>query len=358
MKFLYKLGTLGLALLLVACAGKPPVSTAPDHTRPDSKPAAEPVVAPPPATAPVVTEAEAAAARQRFVSALQGKGFKRGDVQAVLEKAQKRDDIIALMIKPAEGKPWRDYAPIFLTEQRLKYGLQFWRDNEALLARAEAEYGVPARIIVSIIGVETQYGRIMGKFRVLDALNTLAFYYPPRSPFFTGELEQFFLLAQEQGWDHEQPLGSYAGAMGMGQFMPTSYRKWAVDFDGDGKINLFSNPADVIGSVANYFKLHGWQTGGAVMMRVADVPTQTDGLLFPKRDLKPFRDLLDAGVKGEFALHDEVPVVLLGFDESEARRHYLGFANFRVITRYNRSPLYARAVYEFAERLQAARSAG
>lgn len=292
---------------------------------------------------------------QQFAERMTVHGFSKHEITAVLGQAEKRDDIIALMTKPAEAvKPWKDYAPIFLTDARRNNGLAFWREHADTLARAEQQYGVPAEFIVAIIGVETNYGRIMGRHRVLDALHTLAFHYPPRSPYFTGELEQFFLLVREQQWNPTEPMGSYAGAMGMGQFMPTSYRKWAVDFDGDNHIDLFKNPADAIGSVANYFRLHGWQTGGALMLPVELPNEPAPELLFPKRDVKPLTDLFAAGMRSPLPMQSDWRGTLLAFDETLGRRFYLGFNNFRVITRYNRSPLYARAVLEFAQQLKTA----
>lgn len=293
--------------------------------------------------------------QQQFAERMKVHGFAAREIESGLAKAEKRDDIIALMTKPAESvKPWKAYAPIFLTDARRNNGLAFWREHAATLARAEQQYGVPAEFIVAIIGVETNYGRIMGKHRVLDALNTLSFHYPPRSPYFTGELEQFFILAREQQWDLTQPLGSYAGAMGMGQFMPTSYRKWAVDFDGDNLINLFLSPADAIGSVGNYFRVHGWQPGGALMMPVELPAEPAAALLFPKRDVQPLQDLFAAGMSSPLPLQSEWAGALLAFDEEAGRRFYLGFNNFRVITRYNKSPMYARAVLEFAGQLKSA----
>lgn len=302
-----------------------------------------------------VLSACAVTPQQQFAERMTVHGFAKRDVEASLALAEKRDDIIALMAKPAEAvKPWKAYAPIFLTEARRNNGLAFWREHAETLARAEATYGVPAEYIVAIIGVETNYGRIMGKHRVIDALSTLAFHYPPRSPYFTGELEQFFLLTREQQWSLTSPMGSYAGAMGMGQFMPTSYRKWAVDFDGDNQINLFQSPADAIGSVGNYFRIHGWQPGGALLLPVELPAEPQPELLFPKRDLKPLPDLFAAGMRSPLPLAPDWTATLLAFDEDQGRRFYLGFNNFRVITRYNKSPLYARAVHEFAGQLKAA----
>ena len=292
--------------------------------------------------------------QQLFAERMTQHGFDKREIRDGLAQAERREDIIALMTKPAEAvKPWSAYAPIFLTEARRNNGIAFWREHAETLARAEQTYGVPAEFIVAIIGVETNYGRNMGKHRVLDALNTLAFHYPPRSPYFTGELEQFFLLAREQQWSLTEPKGSYAGAMGLGQFMPTSYRKWAVDFDNDGQINLFLNTADAIGSVANYFRIHGWQPGGALMMAVELPAEPAPELLFPKRDVKPMPDLFAAGMRSPLPLQPDWQATLLAFEETEGRRFYLGFNNFRVITRYNKSPMYARAVLELADQLKA-----
>lgn len=296
--------------------------------------------------------------QSQFAEQMTQQGFSKREVMSVLEQAEKRDDILALMSKPAEAvKPWKDYRLIFLTEARRSNGIAFWQQHAETLARMEQQYGVPAEFAVAIIGVETNYGRNMGKHRVLDALSTLAFSYPPRSPYFTGELSQYFLLSREQQWDMTTPKGSYAGAMGMGQFMPTSYRKWAVDFDGDGQINLFESPVDAIGSVGNYFVRHGWQPGGALMLPVEMPATPAAELLFPKRDLKSLDDLFAAGMRAPLPMQASWQATLLAFDEDEGRHYYLGFNNFRVITRYNKSPLYARAVLELAAQLKAAMSA-
>ena len=182
-------------------------------------------------------------------------------IRDALAKANKREKILQSIAKPWEAKPWHQYYPIFLTEKRLSKGLEFWQQHRQTLERAEQELGIPAEIIVAIIGVETFYGTYKGKHSVLDALYTLGFYYPPRSKFFRSELEQLFLLAKEENFDVTELMGSYAGAMGWGQFISSSYRHYAIDFDGDGVRDLLNNPVDAIGSVANYFKLHGWQPG-------------------------------------------------------------------------------------------------
>ena len=321
-KYVIGFSSLGFALL-AACATKP--STSPEQ--------------------------------QQFVTQMQAHGFSADEVETQLARAEKRDDIIALMTKPAESKPWKTYGPIFLVDSRLKNGVAFWQENKEILARAEQQYGVPAQYIVSIIGIETNYGRFVGKHRVLDALYTLSFHYPARAPYFTGELTQFFILAKEQQWDMTQPIGSYAGAMGYGQFMPTSYRKWAVDFDGDGQVNLFTSTADAIGSVANYFKVHGWESGGAVMSPVDMPEVFAPSLLYPKRDVNAVEDLLAVGMKSDIPLSPHWRGVLVNYEENDGMAYYIGYPNFRVITRYNRSIMYARVVHEFAQQLQEAMSA-
>ena len=196
---------------------------------------------------------------QAFINMMVDKhGFKEEELVVVFSKAQRREDILELMRKPAEKRlQWYEYRKIFVTPARIDGGVAFWKENAGVLNKAEAAFGVAAQIIVAIIGVETRYGSNTGRHRVLDALSTLAFDYPPRSEFFTGELEQYLILAREEDIDVVTTTGSYAGAMGYGQFIPSSYRNFAVDFDEDGKRDLWNNRMDIIGSVANYFNRHG-----------------------------------------------------------------------------------------------------
>ena len=193
------------------------------------------------------------------------------DPAAVLETLATADfqqSIVDAMTKPAEAKPWKTYRPIFITDKRRNDGIAFWRDNRELIERAAKEFQVAPEIIVAIIGVETSYGRITGKYRVLDALYTLAFHYPPREKYFRGELKQLFLLQDKHlAFPIGELKGSYAGAMGWGQFMPTSIAKFAVDYDGDGRIDLWNSTPDVVASVANYFRGYGWEEGGAIATR-------------------------------------------------------------------------------------------
>ena len=193
-----------------------------------------------------------------FIAEMQANhGFDREQLQLLMDKATYRQAIIDAISRPAEGKSWREYRPIFVTESRSRQGVEFWDANADLLARAEAEYGVPPEIIVAIIGVETRYGQHLGSYPVLDSLSTLAFGYPKRGKFFRGELTEFMLLSREETIDMTSAMGSYAGALGMPQFIPSSYRAYAVDFDADGRRDLWQSSADVIGSVASYFKRHG-----------------------------------------------------------------------------------------------------
>jgi membrane-bound lytic murein transglycosylase B len=272
-------------------------------------------------------------------------------------KAERQQKIIDSMNRPAEALPWHKYRNIFIRENRIQAAVDFWNKYQTELMRAEATFQVPASIIVGIIGVETFYGRIQGNIRVWDALYTLGFHYPKRGRFFRGELEQFLLLCQEQNWDVLEPKGSYAGAMGMGQFIPTSYRHYAVDFDGDGKIDLFNNPVDAIGSVANYFRKHKWRWGEPVAYRITQMGENPESLL--ANNLKPSYTaqlIRSKGFVWAVDTIDEQVAALYPFEQPEGQEYWIGFDNFYVITRYNRSPLYAMAVYQFSQEVVARRA--
>ena len=284
-------------------------------------------------------------------------GFERDELVAVLDNAERREDILELMRKPAEKRlKWFEYRKIFLTESRIEGGVSFWEDNAEILEKVAAEFGVDPQVVIAIIGVETRYGSNTGRHRVLDALATLSFDYPPRSEFFTGELEQYLILAREEDIDLLTTTGSYAGAMGYGQFIPSSYRNYAVDFDGDGKRDLWNNKADIIGSVANYFHVHGWTPGKPVATRAEVQGTDYQTVL----DLgyKP-NTVLDAmrhdGITPVKPLPDELLAALISLDQKDGPEYWLGFNNFYVITRYNHSPLYAMAVYQLSEEIRDAR---
>ncbi len=281
-------------------------------------------------------------------------GFSRDELNNLFKDAQRKQPILDAISRPAEkSKPWSEYREIFLTDARIAQGVEFWRANAAVLARAQQEFAVPAEIIVAIIGVETRYGRNAGTFRVLDALATLAFDYPPRSDFFRGELTQFLLLAREEGVDPRSLMGSYAGAMGYGQFIPSSFRAYAVDYDGDGKRNIWTNPPDAIGSVANYFRRHGWTADGHVVEpasingpRANAVANESLNLSYTVGQLRA----LGVTVAG---LPDAAEAGLYRMDGDAGAEYWVGLHNFYVITRYNHSSMYALAVHQLGQAIAA-----
>jgi len=282
-------------------------------------------------------------------------GFERQALVMLFDHAKKREDILEAIARHAEKtKPWYEYRKIFLTPKRIEGGVEFWKDNAAILARAAEHYGVDPAIVVAIIGVETRYVRHTGSYRVVDALSTLAFAYPPRSKFFRSELEQFLILGREEQVDISEVKGSYAGAMGYGQFIPSSYRNYAVDFSGDGQRNLWNDLEDIIGSVANYFHRHGWKAGEPVTARaITGLPSANFKV---SESLKPATetagDFTAKGVVTEPALPAELPVALLELKQESGPEYWLTGNNFYVITRYNRSPLYAMAVYQLSEAIR------
>ena len=291
---------------------------------------------------------------QQFIDEMVEKhGFNRDELVSKLASAKKLDGVLEAIAKPAEKVlTWKEYRPIFVTSKRIKGGNKFLKQHHETLQRAEKEFGVPAEIITAIIGVETYYGRMSGKTQVFDSLVTLGFDYPPRSRFFLSELEQFLLLTREEDVDVKDVRGSYAGAMGMPQFISSSYRHYAVDFDGDGKRDLWNNTADVIGSVANYFKVHGWKTGGQVV-----IPARVNGSIEETRNkLKPhtrIADLAAEGVAPEAAVGKEEKATVITLKGKKGKEYWLGLDNFYVITRYNHSALYAMAVYQLSQEFDA-----
>ena len=294
----------------------------------------------------------------RFVNAMAARhGHDAEALQALFRDARSSRKIINAISRPAEALPWHRYRGIFLKPDRIRQGLQFWRENQAQLERVAVRYGVPPEVVTAIIGVETKYGRNTGGFRVLDALATLAFDYPKRSRFFTKELEHYLLLTREQSLDPRLPTGSYAGAMGIPQFIPSSYRAYAVDFDGDGLADIWENAADAIGSVGNYFKEHGWRQGDAVA--VPATVAGGDGSAGLTAGLKPtltMADLTALGIApeaGSAAPAASAKVKLLQLENESGHEYWLAFHNFYVITRYNHSALYAMAVHQLAGAIKA-----
>lgn len=277
-------------------------------------------------------------------------GFDRALLTDIFREAQYKQSIIDAISRPAERVlTWKEYQDIFLTDSRVRAGHEFLLDNHRALIAARERYGVPPVIVAAIIGVETMYGRHRGSYRVIDALSTLAFDYPPRSKFFRSELKHYLLLAREEGQSPLAAKGSYAGAMGYGQFIPSSYRHYAIDFDGDGHRDIWENRTDAIGSVANYLAEHGWRPEGPIAARVAP---EGDATLLFGGELKPAVPLADLAAYGlANARADDTLVSPLRFEGKEGSEFWLGFPNFYVITRYNHSKLYAMAVYQLSQRL-------
>ena len=276
-------------------------------------------------------------------------GFDPQQLLNIFEQVEKKQRIIDLISRPAEkAKPWYEYREIFVTAPRIAAGVEFWEENEAALNRAGSKFGIPIEIIVAVIGVETNYGRNKGSFRVMDALSTLAFDYPPRARFFRSELRELLLLAREENKDPLELIGSYAGAMGYGQFIPSSFRAYAIDFDGDGARDIWSNQTDAIGSVANYFFRHGWDGEGPIAVPVTVTDERADQ--FANQGLKPKRSIAElrkAGVE-HGSLPDQMLGALFRLEGNGGWEYWLGLHDFYVITRYNHSHMYALAVVQLS----------
>lgn len=300
---------------------------------------------------------------QSFIDEVSKKhNFSRAQLESWFKDTKIKPEIIAAITRPYEAQPWHRYKKLFVTDTHIKNGVAFWKENAKTLERAQAKFGIPPEIIVAIIGVETRYGKYKGSHSVLDALSTLAFTYPKRSSFFKKELEQFLLLVTEQGLDPTTMVGSYAGAIGVPQFISSSYRRYAVDFSGNGQSDLINNIEDAIGSVANYFAVHGWKPNEpvAVQAKLNTNKKQIDKLEQSARNPKPIYSLTELKKNGietkvPFKQKDE-KFAVLSFDETEGKDYWLGLNNFYVITRYNHSHHYAMAVFQLSEKLKEAYS--
>jgi membrane-bound lytic murein transglycosylase B len=285
--------------------------------------------------------------------------FEPGPLASMLAQVESRPAILAAISKPAERTlNWDEYRGKFLMERRIVRGAAVYAERRDDLERAAAASGVPACVILGILGVETFYGERTGSHRVVDALATLAFDYPPRQKFFRGELEQYLLMAREESLDPLVPLGSYAGAMGIPQFMPSSFRNFAVDGDGDGRRDLWADWADVFASVGNYLKQHGWRAGEPVMVPADAAGANLVGIATGQIGLNETVGSLRArGLKFETNLPDATPAALVALSVAFGTEYRVGFANFNAITRYNRSHMYASAVSDLADAIAAARAA-
>lgn len=371
---IFRLAPCLIAFAFAACATEapaplPPAAAGADTATPLPEPVAEPAgpaplapVPPPPEERPEAPASvtDPAIPRQQRVEnfveyAVATHGVDADRVRQVLAQAQVRQGILDAMSRPAERtRTWAEYRPIFLNDARIRGGREFYARHRAALDRVAADTGVPAEYIVAIIGVETSYGGFTGNNRILDALYTLAFDHPPRAPFFAAELAHLFALERDEPTlDLPALRGSYAGAMGLGQFMPSSYRLWAKDGDGDGHRNLIDNLDDVFASIANYFVVHGWERGGPVVARASREPGAAD---FKPETVDPVHRLEDLAARGYVPQPGE-PVAegatLLSFEGAAGPEYWLGYRNFFVITRYNRSPMYAMAVHQLAQQIRA-----
>lgn len=281
-------------------------------------------------------------------------------ITEVLLDARFQFGVLRAMATPGTARPWRVFRRDYVHRTRMEGGVRFWRENAVLLANVSARFAVPESVVVAIIGVETVYGRQTGTFRVLDALVTLGFQGQNRAPYFQTELEEFLQLARDGVVDPAKARGSYAGAMGWPQFMPSSLRRWGHDFDGDGRIDLWTSVPDIAGSVGNYFRSFGWQTGGDVVLpfRVTNA-TEADALVAMgvEPQIPPER-LATAGIVEGRDLRADERAALLRFEGESGPEYWLGMPNFRVITRYNRSQNYALAVWQLALAIEKGYSAG
>lgn len=287
-------------------------------------------------------------------------GFERDALVALFTGVERRQDIIDAITRPAEALPWHRYRNIFLTEARTSGGVTFWNAHADTIARAAHEFGVAPEVIVAIIGVESNYGSIQGRYPVVDALATLGFDYEPRARFFRSELEHFLLLARDEGLDPAAAKGSYAGAMGSPQFIASSYRAYAVDFDESGSRDLWQSWPDIIGSIANYFHKHRWTPGETVAVRATLGNADAAGLATRALDMKSTVGALRAaGVEFDESLAADLPANLLMLETSPDgdTEYWVTLHNFFVITRYNRSPLYSIAVHRLAQDIRQRRDA-
>jgi membrane-bound lytic murein transglycosylase B len=293
---------------------------------------------------------------QEFIATMAAQdSFNKRTLRKWLRAAEAQPAILEAMDRPAErAKLWYEYRPIFVNEKRIAEGVDFWVAHRAALDRASAASGVPPEILVAILGVETSYGRLTGRYRVLDALSTLAFEYPPRAKFFQAELEQFFLLSREAAIDPLTATGSYAGAMGAPQFMPSNYRRYAVDADRDGRVDLWTNWSDVFASIGNYFKEHGWNPGEPILSEASLDGEPAASAMGRTLNLSDTVGTLRAqGVRFDSDLPITAPALLIAADGPDGVHWRVGYENFYVITRYNHSALYAMAVYDLATALKA-----
>jgi membrane-bound lytic murein transglycosylase B len=283
-------------------------------------------------------------------------GFDAPALRDLFASARLDQDVVRAISAPATSRPWYQFKPLCVDDTQIADGMRFWNENAEVLERARRDFGVPQAIIVALIGIESRYGRYAGGFRVFDSLYTLSFEWPKRADYFRGELEQFLVLSREQGWDPALVQGSFAGALGWPQFMPSSYRRFAIDYSGDGKIDLWADSADIVGSVANYLREFGWREGQPV---AAPARVDTAGPkpllelgLRPQLSVAQWRE---RGVQSPPGVTESLPASLFTLDLIDGAEYWFGFDNFYALLRYNYSRNYAMAVYQLGEEIRQAR---
>ncbi|MBX3709775.1 MAG: lytic murein transglycosylase B [Gammaproteobacteria bacterium] len=289
---------------------------------------------------------------QEFIQYMvQKHGFNKNQLITLFQQVKLRPQVIRHINKPLEKEPWRLYQMLFVNEWRITHGVEFWNKYASALEQAEKEFGVPASIIVATIGIETRYGQKTGEYRVIDSLSHLAFNHSPRAAFFRKELAEFLLLTREENLDPLKIMGSYAGAIGQPQFMPSSYRHYAVNFSKSGRTDLMNDEVDVIGSIANYYSKHGWTTNQPIAVQAVVMGDRYNYLMRYNNANQPLKisDLARYGVIPKIqVLHNNLKVRVIELDNRYSKEYWLGFPNFYVIKRYNQSDLYAMAVYQLS----------
>lgn len=282
-------------------------------------------------------------------------GFSKDPLVKLLHSAEKKTNILNAFGKPATAKPWSFFRKLYVTEFREKQGLKFWNTHADLLARAERQFGIPPEIVTALIGIETNYGSYTGEFRIVDAFYTLGFYGERRNKYFLKEFKEFLLLARENNMDPIAIKGSFAGAIGIAQFMPSSYREYAIDFDGDDKADLENSVADAVGSASNYLSRHGWRRGEPIVFPVSSKQTKTLNALAGKsKPNRSLRELREDAVDVDFPpLSDDTKVGFFKLEGEEGMEYWISMKNFYVITRYNPSNNYAMAIVQLSQKIKA-----
>jgi membrane-bound lytic murein transglycosylase B len=295
---------------------------------------------------------------RRFIGHMvRAHGFDAHALRDLLASARTNQEVIRAVSAPATSRPWYQFKPLCVDETQIADGVRFWNENAEVLERARRDFGVPESIIVAVIGIESRYGRYAGGFRVIDALYTLSFEWPKRAEYFRAELEQFLVLSREQGWDPALVEGSFAGALGWPQFMPSSYRRFAVDYSGDGKIDLWTDPADIVGSVASYLREFGWREGQPVAAPAhVDTPDPKPLLELGLKPQVSVAQWQERGVQGPPGVTESLPASLFALDLVDGPEYWFGFDNFYALLRYNYSRNYAMAVYQLGEEIRQARA--